>query len=79
MNNDVKQNGSMGKYTTYFNKDNLKVLRKTNMELRINFGSNNLINRKIKNLYIKSLGYEIDSSGNPTYENFTFIAKDLDE
>lgn len=73
-----KYDGS-SKHTPFFNQYNSKKLRKTNMELRVDFGNKNPNNQTIKHLYLRSKGIEIDASGNPLFEIFEFVAQDIVE
>lgn len=65
-------------YGTFFNKDNYKLFRKNNQDIKISFGSG-AITKTIKDVYIRSSTVEVDTSGNPISEIYEFIARDLKE
>lgn len=65
------------KRTPYFNNGNSKTLRKTKFELRIDYGANAVVNKKITNIYLRSIGQELDASGQPIFDIYEFVAQDL--
>lgn len=75
---DHKYDGS-SKHTPYFNQFNTKQLRKTDLEMKIDFGANSPLSKIIKHMYLRSTGIEVDASGNPIYEVYEFIAQDVIE
>ena len=75
---EQKYDGS-SKHTPYFNQYNTKQLRKTDLEMKIDFGANHPLSKIIKHMYLRSAGIEVDASGNPMYEIFEFVAQDVVE
>lgn len=79
INNTITSYDGTSKHTPYFNQFNSKQLRKTNLEMKINFGANNALSKTIKHIYLRSSSVEVDASGNPIYESYEFIAQDVIE
>jgi hypothetical protein len=67
------------KHTPFFNSNNSQKLRNTNLEIRIDFGANHPLNKTIKHVFLRSLGVDIDASGNPLYKVYEFIGQDVEE
>lgn len=65
-------------YTPFFNADNYKMHRRNNMDIKIAFGNNSIV-KTIKNVYMRSVNVEVDTSGNPISEIYEFIAQDIVE
>ena len=65
-------------YDSFFDVDNAKEYRKNHMDIKIVFG-NNSISKTIKNVFMRSSSVEVDTSGNPIYEVYEFIARDIVE
>lgn len=61
----------------FFNKD--KDLRKSNVNIRIEYGPDMTSSKTITNVYFRSLGQQLDGSGNPIYDNIEFIGRDIRE
>lgn len=61
----------------FFNKD--KDLRKSNINIRIEYGPDMTSSKTITNVYFRSLGQQLDGSGNPIYDNIEFIGRDIRE
>lgn len=51
-------------------------LQKSGMDIAINYGQGR-IGEKIEGVYLRSKGVVMDASGNPLYEDWEFIAKDV--
>ena len=65
-------------YNSFFDANNYKMHRRNNMDIKIVFG-NNAISKTIKNVYMRSVNVEVDTSGNPVSEIYEFIAQDIVE
>ncbi len=65
-------------YDSYFDENNTKVLRRNKQDISINIGNGAII-KTIHDVYLRSVGLEVDTSGNPIYETYEFIAKDVTE
>lgn len=65
-------------YDSFFSENNVKTSRINGQDIVISFGDNSVV-KTIKGVYVRSLGVEIDTSGNPISETYEFIAKDLVE
>lgn len=61
----------------FFNEQNGKQLRKANIDIQIKFGANNSMNRTLKNVYMRSIGQQIGANGEPIYDLYEFVARDL--
>lgn len=65
-------------YNTYFNNNNYKIHRKNYKDIKISFGNNSIV-KTIKNVFMRSVNVEVDTSGNPICEVYEFIAQDVIE
>lgn len=65
-------------FNTYFNEENYKLFRKNRQNIRIVFG-NSTITKTIVDCFIRSQSVEVDTSGNPIFEVYEFIARDIKE
>lgn len=77
---DSNPNDSGGNphYSSYFGEDNAKIFRKNRQDIKIVFG-NKSITKTIHDAFIRSQSVEVDTSGNPIYEVYEFIARDVTE
>ena len=65
-------------YGSFFDSDNIKNHRKNGKDIKIVFG-NNSITKTLKNVFMRSVHVEVDTSGNPISEVYEFIAQDVKE
>jgi len=65
-------------YNAFFDDRNFKVHRKNHKDIKIVFG-NKSITKTIKNVFMRSVSVEVDTSGNPVSEIYEFIAQDVVE
>lgn len=65
-------------YDPFFLNESGKIERKNNKDIVISFGGGT--NRKIiKNVFMRSVSVQVDTSGNPISEVYNFIARDIKE
>ena len=65
-------------YNSFFDDENYKMHRRNHKDIRIVFG-NNSITKIIKDVFMRSVSVEVDTSGNPISEVYEFIARDIVE
>jgi len=65
-------------YDSYFNTNASKVARLNHKDIKIVFG-NSSITKTIKDVFMRSVSVEVDTSGNPISEVYEFIARDVIE
>lgn len=65
-------------YNSFFGADNYKIHRRNNKDIKIVFG-NNSVTKTIKNVFMRGVTVEVDTSGNPISEIYEFIAQDITE
>lgn len=65
-------------YNSYFKDDNYKMHRKNHKDIKISFGNNSIV-KTIKDVFMRSVTVEVDTSGNPISEVYEFIARDVKE
>lgn len=65
-------------FTSFFNTSNMKTHRRNYKDIKIVFG-NNTMSKTIKNVIMRSVSVEVDTSGNPISEVYEFIAQDIVE
>lgn len=65
-------------YNSFFNDDNYKMHRRNHKDIKIVFG-NKSITKTIKDVFMRSVSIEVDTSGNPISEVYEFIARDVKE
>lgn len=65
-------------YNSFFSEENYKTHRKNRKDIKIVFG-NNTITKTIKDVFMRSVTVEVDTSGNPISEIYEFIARDVIE
>jgi len=63
--------------TAFFDKD--AIMRKSNIPIRIEYGPNRSQKKTILNVFFRSLGQQLDGSGNPVYDTIEFIGRDIEE
>ena len=61
----------------YFNSNNADDFKKSDIELKINFGINSPKNEIIKHIFLRSSSVEVDGSGMPICKVYEFIAQDV--
>lgn len=65
-------------FNSFFNDDNFKQARKNHQDIKIVFG-NKTITKTIKDVFMRSVTVEVDTSGNPISEIYEFVARDITE
>lgn len=65
-------------YDSFFSDDKDKTFRKNNKDIQIIFGDGTII-KTIKDVFMRSVSVEVDTSGNPISEIYEFIARDVKE
>ena len=65
-------------YDSFFDESNTKTLRRNKGDIVINIG-NGAIVKTIRNVFMRSVSVEVDTSGNPISETYEFVAKDVTE
>lgn len=65
-------------YNSFFEDDKLKIHRRNRKDIKIVFG-NKSITKTIKDVFMRSVSVEVDTSGNPISEIYEFIARDVKE
>lgn len=65
-------------YEPFFKENSDKDARSSRKNITIKFGDGQIA-KKIIDVYMRSIGTEIDTSGNPISETYEFIARDLKE
>lgn len=65
-------------YDTFFDANNVKNHRRNGKDIKIVFGNNN-ITKTLKNVFMRSVSIEVDTSGNPISEVYEFVAQDVTE
>lgn len=65
-------------YNSFFDNENYKVHRRNHKDIKIVFG-NKSITKTIKDVFMRSVSIEVDTSGNPISEIYEFIARDVKE
>ena len=65
-------------FNSFFHEDNLKTYRRNHQDIKIILGNNTIV-KTIKDVVMRSVSVEVDTSGNPIYEVYEFIAKDIIE
>lgn len=65
-------------YQPFFDKDNIKQFRQNHKNIRIIFGGSGIV-KTIHDVVMRSVGVEVDTSGNPISETYEFIARDVTE
>jgi hypothetical protein len=56
----------------------MKTHRRNYKDIKIVFGNNTVV-KTIKNVFMRSVSVEVDTSGNPISETYEFIAQDIVE
>lgn len=74
---DAQETGSPH-YDSFFHNDRFKQHRQNQKDIKIVFGSANIV-KTIKDVYMRSVSVEVDTSGNPIAEIYEFIARDITE
>lgn len=65
-------------YESFFAQDRYKMFRRNHKDIKIIFG-NGSITKTIKDVFMRSVSVEVDTSGNPVSEMYEFIARDVKE
>ena len=65
-------------YGQFFSEQNSKQFRQNKRDIRIVLGDGT-VTKVIKEVYMRSVGTDVDASGNPISETYEFIAKDITE
>lgn len=75
---DEQQETDSPHYNSFFDEDNYKTNRKNHKDIIIEFG-NESITKTIKDVFMRSVSVEVDTSGNPIFEVYEFIGRDVKE
>lgn len=73
---DNSNQSSGAHFDAFFNGQNYKMFRQNGKDIKIVLGDGSVI-KTLKNVYMRSVSTEIDTSGNPISETYEFIAQDL--
>lgn len=65
-------------YESFFAQDRYKMFRRNHKDIKIIFGKGS-ITKTIKDVFMRSVSVEVDTSGNPISEMYEFIARDVKE
>lgn len=65
-------------YNSFFDDDKYKMHRRNHKDIKIVFG-NKSITKIIKDVFMRSVTVEVDTSGNPISEIYEFVARDIKE
>ena len=65
-------------YDSFFDEDRYKMHRQNRKDIQIVFGQGS-IKKTIKDVFMRSVSVEVDTSGNPISEIYEFIARDIKE
>ena len=65
-------------YEPYFLNESEKLSRRNHKDIVISLGDNHIYKR-IKDVYMRSVGIEVDTSGKPVTEVYQFVARDVVE
>lgn len=65
-------------FSPFFDEENVKTHRRNGKDIKIVFGNNSVV-KVLKNVYMRSVSVEVDTSGNPISEIYEFIAQDIKE
>ncbi|MCC0638961.1 MULTISPECIES: hypothetical protein [unclassified Clostridioides] len=77
--NKLKYDLENSDYQPFFNPNNINTLRKNNFSISLIYGDKKEKYRKIIGVSPVSVSQEIDTTGNPIYDIYEFIAKDVIE
>lgn len=76
--NEDKTPSDSPHYQPFFHKDNGKQFRQNHKNIQIIFGNSGII-KTLHDVVMRSVGVEVDTSGNPISETYEFIARDVTE
>jgi len=76
--NDISELSVSPHYGTFFDDEKYKTHRRSHKDIVIQFG-NQSITKTIKDVFMRSVTVEVDTSGNPIFEIYEFIARDIKE
>ncbi len=65
-------------YDPFFDDSNRKTYRQNGKDIKIVFGNHSVV-KTLKNVYMRSVNVEVDTSGNPISEVYEFVAQDVVE
>ena len=65
-------------FNSFFGTSNMKTHRRNHKDIKIVLGNNTVI-KTIKDVFMRSVSVEVDTSGNPVSETYEFIARDIVE
>lgn len=65
-------------YDSFFDEDRYKIHRQNRKDIQIVFGQGS-VKKTIKDVFMRSVSLEVDTSGNPVSEIYEFIARDIKE
>ncbi len=76
--NEGKDQSDSPHYNSFFDEDKNKTHRRNRKDIVIQFG-NKTITKTIKDVYMRNVTVEVDTSGNPIFEIYEFIGRDIKE
>lgn len=65
-------------FNPFFNEDSFKLHRQNHKDIKIVLGDSSVV-KTIKDVFMRSVSVEVDTSGNPISETYEFIARDVKE
>lgn len=65
-------------FNPFFDTDKFKLHRQNHKDIKIVLGNSSVI-KTIKDVFMRSVSVEVDTSGNPISETYEFIARDIKE
>lgn len=65
-------------FNPFFDTDRFKLHRQNHKDIKIVLG-NSSVTKTIKDVFMRSVSVEVDTSGNPISETYEFIARDIKE
>lgn len=65
-------------FNSFFDTDKFKLHRQNHKDIKIVLG-NASVTKTIKDVFMRSVSVEVDTSGNPISETYEFIARDIKE
>lgn len=65
-------------FNPFFDTDKFKLHRQNHKDIKIVLGSSS-VTKTIKDVFMRSVSVEVDTSGNPISETYEFIARDIKE
>lgn len=73
-----REKSSSPHYNSFFDDDKFKLHRLNHKDIKIVLGNHSVV-KTIKDVFMRSVSVEVDTSGNPISEVYEFIARDIKE